>query len=88
MLLWRAWETSELLKRFNSASLSFLDPIGLVKRAIPESAPIKVTEIIPRLKEGGAYVKFTHPGNMTPAEIEGIRSQGTQLLSRHDAYMM
>ncbi|KAH6851315.1 RNA12 protein-domain-containing protein [Chaetomium sp. MPI-CAGE-AT-0009] len=70
VLLWRAWETNELLKRFNSASLSFLDPVGLVKRAIPESAPIKVTEIIPRLKEGGAYVKFTYPDNISPADIE------------------
>jgi hypothetical protein len=70
VLLWRAWETNELLRRFNSASLSFLDPIGLVKRAIPESAPIKVTEIIPRLKEGGAYVKFSYPGNISPADIE------------------
>ena len=74
VLLWRAWETNELLRRFNSASLSFLDPVGLVKRAIPESAPIKVTEIIPRLKEGGAYVKFTYPDNISPADIEGIHS--------------
>ncbi|KAK4156358.1 RNA12 protein-domain-containing protein [Chaetomidium leptoderma] len=70
VMLWQSWETSELLKRFNSTSLSFLDPISLVKRAIPESAPIKVTEIIPRLKEGGAYVKFTYPENMSAAEIE------------------
>lgn len=48
-----------------------LDPINLVKRAIPEDTPIKVTEIIPRLKEGGAYVKFTYPAAMSPAEVEG-----------------
>lgn len=72
-MLWRPWETAEVLKRFESASFSFLDPLGLVKRAIPESAPIKVTEIIPRLKEGGAYVKFTYPANMSAAEIEGMQ---------------
>ena len=72
MLLWRAWETNDVLKRFNSAPLSFFDPIGLVKRAIPGTAPIKVTEIIPRLKEGGAYVKFTYPDNLSAAEVEGI----------------
>ncbi|AEO61318.1 hypothetical protein MYCTH_2311354 [Thermothelomyces thermophilus ATCC 42464] len=70
VLLMRAWETSDILERFNNASLSFLNPIGLVKRAIPRTAPIKVTEIIPRLKEGGAYVKFTYPDNMSAAEIE------------------
>jgi hypothetical protein len=71
MLLWRPWETTELLKRFDSASMSFLDPISLVKRAIPETAPIKVTEILPRLKEGGAYVKFTYPATVSAAQIEG-----------------
>lgn len=71
VLYWRPWETDELLKRFDSTSLSFLDPVSLVKRAIPESAPIKVTEILPRLKEGGAYVKFRYPSNMSAAEIEG-----------------
>jgi len=72
VLYWRPWETDELLKRFDSTSLSFLDPVSLVKRAIPESAPIKVTEILPRLKEGGAYVKFRYPSNMSAAEIEGM----------------
>ncbi|KAL2133448.1 hypothetical protein VTI74DRAFT_2334 [Chaetomium olivicolor] len=70
LLLWRPWETEELLKRFDNASLSFLDPINLVKRAIPETIPVKVTEIIPRLKEGGAYVKFAYPATMSAAEIE------------------
>jgi hypothetical protein len=32
---------------------------------------MKVTEIIPRLKDGGAYVKFSHPDEITPGEIEG-----------------
>lgn len=47
-----------------------LDPINLVKRAIPETVPIKVTEIIPRLKDGGAFVKFSHPSEISAAEIE------------------
>ncbi|KAK4122519.1 hypothetical protein N657DRAFT_646230 [Parathielavia appendiculata] len=70
VLFWRPWETTELLRRFDSASMSFLDPISLVKRAIPESSPIKVTEILPRLKEGGAYVKFNYPATMSAAQIE------------------
>lgn len=49
-----------------------MDPINLVKRAIPEKVPIKVTEIIPRLKDGGAYVKFSHPEEITVEEIEGM----------------
>jgi hypothetical protein len=53
VLLWRPWETAEVLKRFEGASFGFLDPLGLVKRAIPESVPIKVTEIIPPLEGRG-----------------------------------
>jgi hypothetical protein len=48
-----------------------MDPMNLVKRAMPETLPMKVTEIIPRLKDGGAYVKFSHPDEITADEIEG-----------------
>jgi hypothetical protein len=71
VLFWRPWDTGELLKRFDNASLSFLDPISLVKRAIPETAAVKVVEFYPRLKEGGIYVKFTSPSGMSPAEVQG-----------------
>lgn len=74
-LLWRPWQSdrdlSDLLRKFDNSSLSILDPINLVKRTIPEKLPMKVTEIIPRLKDGGAYVKFSHPEQVTADEIEG-----------------
>ncbi|KAL2159748.1 hypothetical protein VTH06DRAFT_1881 [Thermothelomyces fergusii] len=66
----RTWETGDILERFDNSSFSFLSPVGLVKRAIPTTVPIKVTEVIPRLKEGGAYVKFTSPDNVSASEIE------------------
>ncbi|KLP23333.1 mitochondrial rRNA processing protein PRP12 [Fusarium fujikuroi] len=73
-VLMRPWKSdndvSDLLRRFESSSLGILDPIRLVKTAIPEDLPIKVTEILPRLKDGGAYVKFMHDSNIDPAEIE------------------
>jgi hypothetical protein len=62
----------ELLKRFNNASLGAFDPMTLVKRAIPPNVPITVTEILPRLKDGGAFVKFSHPQGISPQEIEGL----------------
>lgn len=55
-----------------------MNPIGLVRRAIPERVPIKITEIFPRLKEGGAYVKFTYPEGMSAAEIEGMSLQSSR----------
>ncbi|KAF0635146.1 hypothetical protein FPSE5266_11608 [Fusarium pseudograminearum] len=73
-VLVRPWKSdhdvSDLLKRFETSSLGVLDPIRLVKTAIPEDLPIRVTEILPRLKDGGAYVKFKYNANIDPAEIE------------------
>jgi hypothetical protein len=35
---------------------------------------VKVTEILPRLKDGGAFVKFSHPDGITAKEVEGLVS--------------
>ncbi|KAI1869069.1 uncharacterized protein JN550_006056 [Neoarthrinium moseri] len=68
-------DVSELLKRFHSSSLGIMDPINMVKRALPESLPVKVTEILPRLKDGGAFVKFSHPSELPAKDIEGVISE-------------
>lgn len=64
-------QLTDLMKRFNSSSLGIMDPIQLVKRAMPENLPIKVTEILPRLKDGGAFVKFEYDASLNVTEIEG-----------------
>ncbi|KAJ2971820.1 hypothetical protein NUW58_g9310 [Xylaria curta] len=48
-----------------------MDPIKKVKGALPDDASMRVTEILPRLKDGGAFVKFTHPAEVTPKDVEG-----------------
>ncbi|KAF7544595.1 hypothetical protein G7046_g9755 [Stylonectria norvegica] len=73
-IIGRQWKSdhdlSDVLRRFESSSLGIMDPIRLVKTAIPEDLPIKVTEILPRLKDGGAYVKFQHDADLDPSQIE------------------
>jgi len=64
----------DLLWRFNHQALSTYDPLTLIKRAIPKEIPITVTEILPRLKDGGAFVKFSHNGEVTGKEIEALVS--------------
>lgn len=49
-----------------------MDPINLVKRAIPDEIPMKVTEILPRLKDGGAFVKVSHGPDVTAEDLEGM----------------
>ncbi|KAI9894514.1 MAG: mitochondrial escape protein 2 [Vezdaea aestivalis] len=62
----------KLMQRFNSPSIAAADPIRIIKRAIPADAPLKITEIIPRLNDGGAFVKFSHDAHITAKEIEGL----------------
>lgn len=61
----------ELMKRMQNPLLSSTDPISLIRRAIPKDIPLTVTEVLPRLKEGGAFVKFSHEPHIHPEEIEG-----------------
>ncbi len=42
----------------------------MIKRAIPTSLPTKVTEIVPRFKDGGAFVKLSHSSEIDAVEIE------------------
>lgn len=62
---------TDLIQRFDSSSLGIMDPIRLVKMAIPQDMAIKVTEILPRLKDGGAFVKVQHDSQLQATEIEG-----------------
>ncbi|KAK3392233.1 RNA12 protein-domain-containing protein [Sordaria brevicollis] len=80
VLLWRPWTSEDLLHRFESSTYSFIDPVRLVKRALNthDQVPINVTEIIPRLKDGGAFVKFTYPSDMSAAEVESKLSKFLQ----------
>ncbi|KAI1753149.1 RNA12 protein [Xylaria castorea] len=74
-LLRLSWHRPEndlpgLMRRFETASVGFMDPIKMIKRAVSDDIPVKVTEIVPRLKDGGAFVKFTHPADVAPRDIE------------------
>lgn len=62
----------DLTKRFESGTLGPNEPENLVRQAIPKSVPIKVTSIIPRRKDGGAFVKFSHPDGISPSDVETL----------------
>lgn len=59
-----------LLRRVNSPNLAAADPTTVINRALPESLPMKVTNILPRVKEGGAFVKFSYDGTVSKGELE------------------
>ena len=45
--------------------------MSIIKRALPDEMPLKVTEVMPRIKEGGAFVKFSYKDAVSPTELEG-----------------
>jgi hypothetical protein len=56
-----------------SPTISGTDPNGVIERAkAKRNLPIQSTEILPRMREGGAFVKFTHDGSTSNSEIEKI----------------
>ncbi|KAL6243560.1 mitochondrial escape protein 2 [Rhinocladiella similis] len=61
---------AESLKRVNHPDLALADPSSIIKRALPEKLPITVTKVLPRLREGGAFVKFSHEEGITTTELE------------------
>ena len=60
-----------LLKHVNNPNVAAADPMSIIKRALPDKMPVKVTEVMPRIKEGGAFVKFSHDGTVSTSELEG-----------------
>jgi hypothetical protein len=59
------------LNYFISPSISGTDPSAIIQKAADKShIPIKASETVLRLKEGGAFVKFTHDGSTSVSEIE------------------
>ncbi|KAI1655751.1 RNA12 protein-domain-containing protein [Daldinia decipiens] len=71
-------DVAELMKQFRNSTLGALDPMNMVKRAIPKTVPVNITEILPRLKDGGAFVKFTYPADVPAKEIEAAISKYLQ----------
>ena len=55
------------LLRLNK-SIQAADPKSITTRALPDS--LKVKEVIPRMKEGGAFVKFSYDTQADVIEIE------------------
>jgi len=67
----RSTSIPELMKRLNSPRLGIADPMSIIKQAVPKHLPVTITEVLPRLKEGGAFVKFSHDPQIQIQEIEG-----------------
>ena len=62
------------MRRLKNPDIAAADPEAIAIRALPHAVPIRITEILPRVKEGGAFVKFSHEQDQNVQDIEkGIK---------------
>lgn len=60
-----------LMRQLKSPTIAAADPVAVLqKSSILEKAKISVEEVLPRLKEGGAFVKIKHDPSIDPTTIE------------------
>lgn len=58
------------ISKIRNPRVASANPTVFTKRAIPDFLPIEVKEILPRLKEGGAFVKFSHGADVNVKDVE------------------
>ncbi|EMD59387.1 hypothetical protein GGP41_009252 [Bipolaris sorokiniana] len=65
-----------IFNRLVSPTVSGTDPKTVIERAkAKRNLQITGTEVLPRMREGGAFVKFTHDGSASTSEIEKTLQQ-------------
>ena len=60
----------EALKRINRPHFAASEPVHIIRRTLPDSLPLEIKEIIPRSKEGGAFVKYIHKSSDPKENID------------------
>lgn len=65
-----SWSYEEALKRIDRPHFAASEPIHIIQRALPDNLPLEIKEVIPRTKEGGAFVKYSPKSNVSDIEIE------------------
>ena len=65
-----------ILDRLINPTSSGTDPKKIIERASAKrNLQITGTEVLPRMREGGAFVKFTHDGSASTSDIERTLQQ-------------
>ncbi|KAJ5584138.1 uncharacterized protein N7459_003938 [Penicillium hispanicum] len=59
-----------LLKRVNKPRMAAADPLQIVKCALPQALNLEIKEVVPRYKEGGAFVKFARKPDVNDHDIK------------------
>ena len=68
----------EALKRINRPHFAASEPIHIIQRAVPDNLPLQIKQVVPRIKEGGAFVKYSRASNIQDTEIEKAIKENLQ----------
>ncbi|KAE8384418.1 RNA12 protein-domain-containing protein [Aspergillus alliaceus] len=60
----------EALKRIDRPHLAASDPLRIIRRVFPKELDVDIREVIPRFREGGAFVKYTRKEGVKDTDIE------------------
>ncbi|OJJ44166.1 hypothetical protein ASPZODRAFT_161257 [Penicilliopsis zonata CBS 506.65] len=60
----------DALKRIDRPHIAASDPVSIIRRALPEKLPLEIKDIVPRVHEGGAFVKYSHGAEVDSTQVE------------------
>jgi hypothetical protein len=69
-LPWQSEHTIQTVLKQSKGPIRAVDPAKLLQKLNKDVSDVNVIQILPRLKEGGAFVKFSYGGNTTPEQVE------------------
>lgn len=64
-----------LMQRLQNPNIAAAEPESIAERALRTPLPIRIIEILPRVREGGAFVKFAHEPGQDVKDIENTVKQ-------------
>ncbi|OJK03285.1 hypothetical protein ASPACDRAFT_50635 [Aspergillus aculeatus ATCC 16872] len=59
----------QVLKRIDRPHLAASDPLHIIRRVFPQTLDIDIREVIPRFREGGAFVKYNRKDGLKDLDI-------------------
>ncbi|KAL4898401.1 mitochondrial escape protein 2 [Aspergillus ambiguus] len=60
----------QALKRIDRPHLAASDPLGIINRVLPQSLDLNIREVVPRFREGGAFVRYARKTGITDSDVE------------------
>lgn len=60
----------KLLRRINKPEYAAADPRAVAERAIPQNLGISIRSVVPRFNEGGLFVTYLRPPEVSDADVE------------------